>query len=324
MSDTRYADVPVAITGASGYLGSALREALHRQGADVLLVSRRPLAARRGERVLQADPRAGECWRHIVEFAGVIFHLASNTSVYTAAADPAGSLEATVLPICHLVAASRDAGRTPRVIFASTATVYGLTVRLPVSEQAPPDPMTTYDQHKLFAERELALAASAGTLAPVSFRLSNVYGPSPGSSGAGDRGILNKVLARALRGEEIHVFGGGRYVRDYVFVDDVIEGLLAGGMIAETHARTFNLSSGSGVTVRDAFALAIERAALVTGRPGRLVDVPWPAHAERIEFRNYTADVGALRTATGWRPLVSLADGIDRLVAAEHPAGQQA
>ena len=153
-----YAGKTVAITGASGYLAAALMDALGSAPARILRVSRQALAAKPGTVTIQADVRTADCWKNIVAEADVVFHLASNTSVYAAANDPAASLGSTVQPVAHLTAACRTLCRRPRVVLAGTATQYGITNTLPVNEDTPTHPITDYDLHKQFAEKQLLLA----------------------------------------------------------------------------------------------------------------------------------------------------------------------
>ncbi|HEY3045470.1 MAG TPA: NAD-dependent epimerase/dehydratase family protein [Vicinamibacterales bacterium] len=304
----------VVVTGGNGYLASALSAALKKTSARVIVVSRRDLAAAAGVESLKADVRTKDCWREIVERADVVFHLAGNTSVYSAAKDPADSLTSTVLPLNHLTAVAQETRRRPRVLYASTATVYGLTEKLPVAEDRDTNPITTYDLHKLFAERQLALASRQGILEGVSLRLSNVYGPSRAASSADDRGILNKITRLAVEGSDLRLFGDGNYLRDYVYIDDVVRAFLVTGAQDGIAGRSFNVASGAGLTLRDAFQLVIERAARATGMRSRLHTVPWPEDADAIEFRNFTADIGAMSSACGWKPLVPLTEGVDRLI----------
>src|SRR5438552_4918428 len=132
--DPSYANRTVVVTGGTGYLASALCASLKKTPARILVVSRRALAPGDGIESLTADIRTRDCWQAIVDRADIVFHLAGNTSVYAAAKDAADSLTSTVLPLVHLAAAAREAGRQPRVVYASTATVYGLTEKLPVAE----------------------------------------------------------------------------------------------------------------------------------------------------------------------------------------------
>ncbi len=304
----------VAITGSRGYIGSVLTSALSQAGAHLLLVSRRPIAPQANAEVVTADLREKACWQDIARRADVVFHLAGNTSVYAAAADPAESFRSTALPPAHLVAAARDARRMLRIVYASTATVYGLTDRLPVGEETTPTPVTIYDLHKWFAEQQLMLASRQGLLEAVSLRLSNVYGPSPGASASDDRGVLNRVARLALAGCDVPVYGGGRFLRDYVYIDDVVRAFLMAGTQPGIAGHTFNVGSGVGIPVRDAFRLAADRAERRTGRRCELYDAEWPDDVDRIESRNFTADIRRMASACGWGPAISLTDGVTRLV----------
>lgn len=296
-----YRSKTVAVTGSNGYLGAAMVEALRTTGARIVAVSRPA-----------ADVRTRECWADVVAQADVIVHLAGNTSVRNAALDPDASLRSTVLPIQHLVAAARATRRRPRVVFASTATVYGLTDVLPVSEDTAARPTTVYDAHKWQAEQSLAAASAHEWIDGVSLRLANVYGPSPAASAAGERGVLNQVARLAVAGRDVCLFGDGGYLRDYVYVDDVVRAFLLVGMQSGTGV--FNVASGTGTTVRDAFHLVVERAARVTGTRSVIREVGWPDTTDRIEFRQFTASIERMARSFDWRPTATLAGGIDRLV----------
>jgi nucleoside-diphosphate-sugar epimerase len=304
----------VAITGASGYLGSAIAAALESSSIRTLGVSRKELAPRRGMKLLRADINNYECWETIVGQAQVIIHLAGNTSVYEAAKFPAKSLASTLLPLEHLARAARLLGRRPRVVFASTATVYGLTGILPVAETAEPLPITVYDLHKHFAEQQLVMATRLGLLESVVLRLANVFGPSLGASSMEDRGILNKITGMALRRNDITVYGDGNYLRDYVFIDDVADAFLRAGSEPDLGGRVFNVASGTGTTLRQAFERIVEQAAQMTGQRVVMVARPWPEDANPIELRNFVASVESFKRVSGWQPRISLREGIGLLI----------
>ena len=304
----------VAITGASGYIGSAIVDRLMESPLQILCVSSQELAPRAGIRTMKADVRTLHCWLEIVEHADVIFHLAGNTSAYTAAINPAESLSSTLLPVTHLVRAAQELGRQPRVVFASTATVYGLTAKLPVSEKVEPKPITVYDLHKLFAEQQLALATQQGKLCGVSLRLANVYGSSSSLSSADDRGILNRVTAMAMQGKDLNVYGDGNYLRDYVYIDDVVRAFMVAGLTEGVCGGIFNVATGESVSVQEAFQLVIQRVANITGTRILIKNIPWPEGANPIELRNYTADIKCIADDLGWRPKISLESGLDCMI----------
>jgi UDP-glucose 4-epimerase len=303
-----------AVTGARGYIGASLVDELTRSGVSVLRVSRRELAPRPGMADIVADVSSLECWTRIVERADVIFHLAGSTSVYAAKSNPQDSLSATLLPINLLVKAAQDLARRPRVVFASTATVYGLTPTLPVDETAAIRPITVYDLHKYFAEEQVALATALGTLEGISLRLANIYGPSSSVSSAEDRGILNRVARTSLQGVAPKLYGGGEYVRDYVYIADVVDAFVRAGATPSLEGGAYNIGGGVGTTIRRAFELVVDEAERQTGKRLDLESVPWPANADAIEFRHFVASTDKFTAATGWRPATGVEAGIKLLM----------
>ena len=311
---TQYTGKTVAITGAGGYLAPAILDALGPHPDRIFLVSGQELPGKSGVVNIQADIRAADCWQEIVTSADVIFHLASNTSVYAASEDPVGCLDSTVKPVSQLVCAAQVLTRQPRVVIASTVTQYGITNDLPVSEKSPQHPITNYDLQKMFSEKQLLLASSQGVLEGVSLRLGNVYGPSSNTNASGDRGVLNKISRLALKGAKLQVYGDGNYIRDYVHINDVARAFLAAGVSESVVGHSFNIASGQGVTIRDAFRLVAERAEAVTGRKVAIKNIPWPIGAEAIECRNFVADINAIKLATGWSPLISFEYGVEQMI----------
>jgi nucleoside-diphosphate-sugar epimerase len=318
----RYSGRVIAVTGAGGYLGSALVERLLAEGAaDIIRVSRKLMDDRPGTTVVNADIRELGTWRSLASRADAIFHLAGNTSVYEAARDPAASLNSTVLPICHLHEAARVTGKRLRVVFASTATVYGPTPQQPVPESFEPRPTTVYDLHKLLAEQQLALATDQGVAEGVSLRLANVYGPSGGAFSAADRGALTRVVNQALEGQGLSVYGGGDYIRDYVYISDVIDAVLRAGLDSGLAGQSFNIGTGIGTTVRQMFEWVAQEARAQTGKSVLVFPAAWPSGTDPIELRQFTADIARFKLATGWVPLVGPREGIRLLVASVAKGG---
>ena len=307
-------DKTVVVTGASGYIGSALVSALVEKSCSVIRISRKSLSDSSNVTSIKEDISTAIAWNEIVSRADIIFHLAGNTSLYAASDDPGKSLNSTVLPINHLIRASKGCQRKIRVVYASTATVYGMTTKRPVSEIRQPRPVTIYDLHKYFAEKQLALGSEQGLFDAVSLRLANVYGPSPESSASLDRGILNRATSLAMRGQTLTLFGDGKYVRDYVYISDVINAFLLAGVAPDLPGRVLNVGSGVGTTVLQAFQTVIAEVAKCLGHCVDIDHVEWPINSDPIERRNFTADIAKL-CSLGWRPSIDLRSGIDKLIA---------
>ena len=305
----------VVITGASGYIGSMLVDALIEKSCKVIRVSRNELKPLADTKTIKADIRSPDIWDELIAKADIVYHLAGNTSAYAAATNPAESLNSTLLPLNHLINAAHKQKRKPLVVFSSTATVYGLTQRHPIAETIEPKPITVYDLHKLFAEQQLTLATQQGLLRCVSLRLANVYGPSSSLNSAADRGILNKVTASAFQGKNLTVYGDGNYLRDYVYIDDVVRAFILAGIKKITGASVFNVSTGKSITVGDAFKIVAKRTAITTGNSVDIRYLPWPTGVNEIEFRNYISDVRSIFLKLGWQPTITLEAGIDRMLA---------
>ncbi len=311
----------VLVTGAAGFLGGRLVHRLSAVQCQIVRVARAappPLEGRPLATVRDVTGDVGEraTWDAVLSDADVVFHCAAQTSSVAAAENPARDFAANVAPIRHLLEECRRLQRRPVVMFAGTVTQAGIPTTLPVNESAPDRPVTIYDRHKLVAEHALASAAADGTVRGATLRLANVYGP--GRHGATqDRGILNRMIAAAVQGRPLTVHGTGEYVRDYVFVEDVVDAfLLAAAHHDQVNGRHYVVGSGHGITIREAFELVAARVEAITGRRVPVTTGETPAAVSAIEQRHFIADSSRFSADTGWRPACGLSEGIDRTIEA--------
>ena len=303
----------VVVTGGSGYIGSALINKLQKYNCKIIRTSRTKLLPIVGVQDKILDLKSKESWIELVSTADIIFHLAGNTSIYDAEKNPKKSLRSTLLPITQLISASRELSRVPRVVFASTVTVYGLTNEFPVAESTKPNPITTYDLHKLFAEQELSIASQNNIINSIILRLANVYGPSLSESKAEDRGILNKLTRMRFEGKSIQIYGDGNNIRDYVYIDDVVDAFVHASIIVSAE-NIFNVASGVGTKVNQVFSLISSEVEKHTGISGVVENVDWPKGINKIEKRNFIGSVELLKSLSGWSPGIPLEEGIKFLV----------
>lgn len=288
----------VAVSGAGGFVGGRLVHRLAAASCRIVRIER------------------GAAWDCVVSEADVVFHFAAQTSTAVADEDPGADFAANVAPMRSLLDACRRTRRRPVVIFAGTVTQSGIPARIPVNEDVADRPLTVYDRHKLIAENALKTAASEGIVSGSTLRLSNVYGPgAPGRNK--DRDVLNRMIAAAIRGEPLTVYGAGDSVRDYVFVEDVVDAFLMAAVRHEQlNGRHYVIGSGSGTTIRRAFELIATRAEALTGTRVPVLTAEPPAALSPIERRHFIADPSRFSALTGWRAAWSLSDGIDRTIEA--------
>ena len=298
------------VIGASGYIGSKLVNKLTDSGCNVIRSSRRDTITNGDSEFVMAELDSLDFWLNIVEKSDVIIHLAGNTSINVANDNPALDLNSSVVPIYRLIEACKILRKRPRVVFASTVTAYGFTDNLPVSEATAENPESFYDLHKFFVERQLVLATKLNICDGVSLRLANVYGPSSANSSANDRGILNKIIGLALAGDIVSLYGGGNYIRDYIYIDDVVDAFILASISSKSAGEVFNVGSGVGTSVRDAFNAVTQEVYRQTNKIIEMKDVPWPENSPKIDMRNFIASIEKARTCLGWSPKVSLQTGI--------------
>ena len=298
------------VIGASGYIGSKLVNKLTDSGCNVIRSSRRDTITNGDSEFVMAELDSLDFWLNIVEKSNVIIHLAGNTSINVANDNPALDLNSSVVPIYRLIEACKILRKRPRVVFASTVTAYGFTDNLPVSEATAENPESFYDLHKFFVERQLVLATKLNICDGVSLRLANVYGPSSANSSANDRGILNKIIGLALAGDIVSLYGGGNYIRDYIYIDDVVDAFILASISSKSAGEVFNVGSGVGTSVRDAFNAVTQEVYRQTNKIIEMKDVPWPENSPKIDMRNFTASIKKAHTCLGWSPKVSLQTGI--------------
>ena len=307
------------VIGASGYIGSKLVNKLTDSGCNVIRSSRRDTITNGDSEFVMAELDSLDFWLNIVEKSDVIIHLAGNTSINVANDNPALDLNSSVVPIYRLIEACKILRKRPRVVFASTVTAYGFTDNLPVSEATAENPESFYDLHKFFVERQLVLATKLNICDGVSLRLANVYGPSSANSSANDRGILNKIIGLALAGDIVSLYGNGNYIRDYIYIDDVVNAFLHASVmnydiLLKRNDITLNVASGKGASVIEVFKLISNEVEKITGIRGTIKNVAWPKGVNEIEKRNYIASIELFKSLTGWEPSVSLEEGIQLLV----------
>jgi len=315
----------VLVTGASGYLASNLVAALADIDCTVVRFSRQAdlVPVRGAARIvdLQGDVRDPAVWDRVTEAFDIVYHLAAQTSVYLAEKDVLADLKANVFPLLSLFDHCRTKGQKPHIVFAGTATEVGLPECLPVDESHVDRPVTIYDVHKLMAEEYLKLCTRLGIVTGCVLRLTNVFGPGPKSSSS-DRGVLNMMIRRALAGQTLTVYGDGDWLRDFIYVDDVVAAFLKAGAGPDSvNGCHFVVGSGVGHTVNEMIELTAHRVATRTGQPTVAIEhTPPPEGLSPIEQRNFVADSSLFSQQTGWRATASLEQGIDRTV--EHYLGE--
>jgi UDP-glucose 4-epimerase len=302
----------VLVTGGAGFIGSNLVDRLLADGHEVVAVddlssgSRDNLAGAAAcdrFRLHELDVRDPALTDLAAELQPeVICHLAAQISVRRSVADPVHDAAVNVAGTARVLTAARE-GRARKVVFASSVAVYGRPATIPVPGDAPTDPRSPYAASKLSGETYLATFRALYGIEYTTLVLSNVYGPR--QSPEGEAGVVAIFTDALLGGTPTVVYGDGTQTRDYVYVDDVVDGFVrACGQRGD--GRRFNLGTGIQTTDRRLHSL-IADAAGAADKPGfappRLGDLPAMA-----------VDPVPAQEGLGWEPRTDLATGLKTTV----------
>lgn len=309
----------VLLTGAAGFIGSHLAEALLARGDEVIGVDnfdpfyaravkeRNLLAARArpGFRFHEFDLQDTAAVARLLTADTVLVHLAAKAGVRPSLEDPAGYVRANVLATQSLVDAARQVG-VQRVVFGSSSSVYGDDTPAPFREDAPAiHPISPYAATKRAGELLLEALAPHLGLQVAALRFFTVYGPRQRPDLA-----IHKFTGRLARGEAITMFGEGTEARDYTYIDDIVAGVLSAvdwTRTAPAGVEAFNLGGNEAVELRRMIG-TIAEAMGVTPRIERAPRQPG-------DVLLTSADLTKSGRVLGYRPATPFPEGIRRFVA---------
>jgi UDP-glucose 4-epimerase len=258
--------------------------------------------------VVVADMRDDAALQHLVRDQDFIFHLAGQISHGDSMRDPALDLAVNCTATIKLVEACRLLNPTAILVHTSTRQVYGQPHYLPVDEAHPIDPVDVNGINKLAAEYYHLLYHRVYDLRSAVLRLTNTYGPRQQIKN--DRqGMAGVFLHRALSGELLRVFGTGEQIRDFNYVDDVVDALLLAATKPSCWGRVLNLGAPERHSLLQFVGILQELCGT------RYEVVPFPTDRKLIDIGDYYGDYAAFRAATGWEPRVTLTEGLERSVA---------
>jgi len=292
------------VTGGAGFLGSALANRLARDGHQVRVIDDLSAGdpARLDERVLFTRGNVTDrpkLWT-LLQDVDCVYHLAARVLVSESILYPREYNEINVGGTVSVMEAMRDAG-VHRVVFTSSGAVYGEQAHQPVSEDQTPNPQSPYAVSKLAGEYYVRTIGALWGIETVILRVFNAYGPGQNLPPSHPP-VVPRFLQQALRGGSLIIFGGGGQTRDFVYVDDVVEALVAAATAADVDRRIVNLGCGRETSVNALASLVAE----VTGEGVDVLRSP----AESGGVSRLCADIAVARKLLKYEPRVDLGQGL--------------
>lgn len=313
----------VLVTGGAGFIGSHLVDSLLDRDFSVTVLDNLNTGQRHNvaeaANFIEGDVRNSEdIARAFDQTPDIVCHLAGQASIRLAWANPAADLAVNVEGTLNILGAVKQ-HRVPRLLYASSMTVYGNPDILPTPETAPIRPVAHYGVTKFAAERYVALAGEDPEFAPAvtSFRMFNVYGPRQALDNP-YQGVLAIFLGRALRGEPITIHSDGEQSRDFIFIDDICRAWVDAIDNPATFGRVFNLGSGRATTVNQLCDAVLRQFGLDRSTFDISNAPPQPG-----DIRTSEAAVDAVADAMNWRAETDLEKGMSATVSWARGTGSE-
>lgn len=302
------------ITGGLGFIGANLAIQLVKSGAQVTLID--SLIPEYGGNLWNIEPvkddvrinisdvRDEHSMKHLIRGQDYLFNLAGQTSHLDSMQNPYADLEINARAQLYILEACRRHNPEIKVVFASTRQLYGRPESLPVNEGHATRPVDVNGINKMAGEWYHLVYNRAYGIRSCVLRLTNTYGPRMRVKDARQT-FLGIWIRRIIEGKPLMVFGDGRQIRDFNYVDDVVAAMLIAAGSEESNEEIYNLGADEPMPLKDVAALLVK----INGS-GSFEVVAFPEGQKKIDIGDYYGDYRKIRSRLGWKPGTSLGDGL--------------
>jgi UDP-glucose 4-epimerase len=308
----------VLVTGGLGFIGSNLAARLVGLGARVTIVDNmiprlggnlfnvKEIAG--GVHINFSDVRDGHSMDYLVKGKEMIFHLAGQVNHVDSIRNPIQDLDINCRGTLVLLESCRKYNREVKLVFAGTRGEYGASVTLPVAEDHPTNPKGIYAVTNLTAEKMVLVYDDVHKISGTCLRITNTYGPRH-QMAHDEYGVFNWFIRKAIDDEMIPVFGDGRILRDFLYVDDLVNCFLEVATCEPAYGEVFNVGSGIPISFIDLAKKIVE----IAGK-GKVAFTEFTQERKEVEPGDYYTDISKIKRIVGWKPETTLEEGIRKTV----------
>ena len=315
---SQFKNLNVLITGGLGFIGSNLAEKLSTFGANITIVDSlipeyggnlfnvKELIDNKNVKINISDVRDDHAMKYLIQGHDILFNLAGQTSHLDSMNNPYPDLEINARSQLSILEACRKFNSKIKIVFASTRQVYGVPISLPVDERHPLKPVDVNGINKIAGESYHMLYNDVYGIKSCALRLTNTYGPHMRVKDSRQT-FLGIWIKRLLNSEKILVYGDGKQIRDFNYVDDVVDALCIAATNDQSNGEIFNLGAEDPISLLNLAKLMVE----TEGR-GEYEIVPFPGELKAIDIGDYYGDYRKIKAKLGWTPKVDLKSGISK------------
>lgn len=306
----RFQGANVLVTGGLGFVGSRVARALEAEGATVTILDDGFNGTSRSVEGLTARLVAGsvtdtDLIDGLVKGADLVFHMAAR-SIINSTKNPRGDFEANSIGTLNVLLAMKERAKGCRMVYTSSASVYGNARYLPAREEDGYSLLNPYAASKLAGEHLCEAYGEVYGLQTAILRYSNVYGPGQTARNP-YCGVLGIFIERALRGEPLLIHGDGEQTRDFTYVDDAVEATLLAALEPGAIGDVFNVGTGVEYSLNTVADLINQ----LTGSAGGVQYVP---RRDIDNIRRRSVNIEKARRRLRWSPKVALPEGLRRTI----------
>ena len=304
------------VTGAAGFIGSHLAEALLKLGQDVVALDNLSTGKRsnlpRGARFMEGDIRDLDTCRRACAGADVVLHQAALGSVPRSIDDPISSMESNVNGFLNMLVAARDAG-VSRLVYASSSATYGDHPALPKLEPVIGKPVSPYGMTKYMNELTAGVFSTCYGFDSVGLRYFNVFGPRQDPNGA-YAAVIPAFISSLILEKTTYIYGDGKTARDFCFIDNVVQANLLAATTdsAEALNQVYNVAYGEQTSLLELYETI--KAVLVPRFPQLASARPVHRETRRGDIKFSLADIGKAKRLLGYAPQWRVRDGLEKTV----------
>ncbi len=311
-------DAEILITGGAGFIGSNLAQMLVKKKARVTIVDVmiRPYGGNLYNlkdiadkiTVVNEDVRKKTIVKKLIDGKDMVFHLAAQTGRVISMKKPWLDLEINCFSTLSILEEIRKKNKKAKLIFTSSRGVIGNPLYFPVDENHPTIPRDLYGAHKLLAEKYCFIYGREYGIGVTVLRFNNIYGPKC-QVRSNHYGTINLFIRYALEKKALPIYGSGKQTRDYLYVSDAVNALMA-VIDKKVNNEYFFVGSGKETTL-----LEIAQKIKKHIRSTTYHLVPYPKELESLDFERFSSSSKKIKKMLAWEPIVTLEDGIQKTVA---------